>query len=99
MKVELIGIASGEYQDKNGKTKEMSQLYFKQPYSAYESAREGITCDGMKVGSAFFPKIVNAKAGDTIELEYEPGFQDKATLVNVAVIERAKAAPASAPAK
>lgn len=90
MKVELIGIASGTYQDKNGKEKEATTVYFKQPFSDYESHREGMECNGFKVGMAFYPRIVKAQAGDIIDLEYEPGFQDKATLVNITVVSSAK---------
>lgn len=89
MKVSLIGIMKGHYEDKNGKQKEASTLYFTQPFSNYESNREGMEALGSKVGQAFFPKVLDAKPGDTVDLVYEPGFQDKATLVDV-VVQKAK---------
>lgn len=90
MKVEVIGVQKGTYQDKNGKTKEMSNIFFKQPFNEYESDREGMNCDGFKTGGVFINKIVDAQAGDVVNLEYEPGFQEKATLVDVTVLQKAK---------
>lgn len=89
MKVTLIGIMRGHYEDKNGKKKEASTLYFTQPYSEYESKREGMEAHGFKTGQAFFPRIVDAKPNDVVDLIYEPGFQDKATLVDV-IVQKAK---------
>lgn len=90
MKVRLIGIASGTYKDKNDKEKEATTIYFEQPFNNYEASREGMKVDGQKVGTAFLPRIIDAQAGDEVDLEYEPGFQDKATLVNITVVSKAK---------
>lgn len=85
MKVTIIGIKKAK--TKNGR--EFSQYYFEKPFTDYEM--ENSDCAGMTVGSEFSYKDFGLKPGDVCDFQYEPGFDNKATLTDVVVLKEAVA--------
>lgn len=92
MKVEVIGVISGESKNKNGELKPSTTIFYKTPFSDYDSNREGMICDGKKVGQCYIGKIINCFAGDIVSLDFVPGYEGKATLDDVTVIQSRTAA-------
>ena len=84
MKAVLVGKKIGT----NSKTGRPSCNYYVQKeFTAYEA--QNAKFDGFAVESYYssidFPNI---KAGDHVNLEFEPGFQGAATLVNITVVSK-----------
>lgn len=72
----------------NSKTGKPSCNYFiKKEFSAYDASNA--VCEGFVTESYYsgidFPNI---KAGDRVNLEFEPGFQGQATLVNITAVKQ-----------
>ena len=84
MKVQIVGIQKG--QSRNGR--DFANLFFQKEFTPYE--QQSGQCAGLKVDSEFTYIPVDCKPGDVCELTYEPGYQDKATLVGVEVIPQKK---------
>ena len=89
MKANVIGVSTGTY-EKDGQTREASQIYVEIPFKEFESNRDGMTVLGKKTMQCYLGKKVDCKPGDEVYLEFEPGFQDKAQLVGVEVIGKAR---------
>lgn len=81
MKVLITGIKKA--QTKNGRN--YFQYYFQKAFSDYEVSNTD--CAGMAVGSEFSYKDYNLKPGDECDFQYEPGFDNKATLSDVVVLK------------
>ena len=56
------------------------------PFNQYEQTAE--RCDGAKVVSVYCGFEVNAKSGDVIEVDYEPGYEGKAVVADVRVLKK-----------
>ena len=85
MEAKVIGVRVSENQE----TQVVSTNLFVQiPFSQWES-ESAKSCNGMKVDTAYIRKEINTAPGDTVDLIYEKGFQDKAILVDVIVLHRA----------
>lgn len=86
MKATIIGIRRAENKDGNLVT----SLFVSIPFEDWEAAGDTTVCLGSKVSSEYIRKDINAKPGDVVELSYKKGFQDKAVLDDVTVLDRAK---------
>ena len=82
MRVTVIGVMKG--QNKNGK--EFMQIFATKPFSTYESQTN--QCLGLSVHSEFTYGNYDLTPGDEVELKYEPGYQGKATLVDIEVLKK-----------
>lgn len=83
MKVTVIGVKKAR--TKNGR--DFCQYYFEKPFTDYEV--ENGDCAGMNVGSEFSYRDYGLKPGDVCDFQYEPGFDNKATLSDVVVLKDA----------
>lgn len=85
MKVQIVGIQKG--QSRNGRG--FTNLHFTTEYTPYES--QNGSCVGFKVGTEFtYADLQGIQPGDVVDLVYEKGYQDKATLANVVMLEKKK---------
>ena len=85
MKGRLVGIVSRKKED--GKVSTM--LYLDQVgFNAYES--DATICKGYKTSEIYYNKEVNAEPGDLLQVDYEPGFQGRAQVSDISVLQRAK---------
>lgn len=83
MKVTILGIKKA--QTKNGR--DFWQYYFKKDFTDYDLNNS--ECMGEQVGSEFSYKDYTLRVGDVCDFQYEPGFNDKATLSDVVVLKNA----------
>lgn len=83
MKVTILGFRKA--QTKNGRG--FVQYYFKKDFSDYDLNNS--ECNGELVGSEFSYKDYNLKVGDVCDFQYEPGFNERATLSDVIVLKDA----------
>lgn len=83
MKVTIVGIKKAK--TKSGR--EFCQYYFSKNFTDYEM--ENSDCAGLTVGSEFSYKDYKLHPGDVCDFQYEPGFDNKATLADVAVLKDA----------
>lgn len=79
MKAEVIGVRVST----NAQGAKASNLYVSIPYTEYESSKAD-SCLGFKTAEHYLRQdLSNLKPGDKVNLEFEPGFEGKATLVGV----------------
>lgn len=90
MKVIILGVKKGTTKGGNN----FFQYYFKKPFTDYEV--ENSECLGMMTGAEFSYTDYNLKPGDECDFQYEPGYQNKATLSDVVVLKEAVAESAKA---
>ena len=81
MKVTILGIKKA--QTKNGR--DFWQYYFKKDFTDYDLNNS--ECEGEMVGSEFSYKDYILRVGDVCDFQYEPGFNDRATLSDVVVLK------------
>lgn len=81
MRVQLVGIREGE--TKNGKP--CYNYYGLKDFSDYD--KENSKCEGMEPVSAFSYKDYGVMVGDIVDFQYEPGYEGKAVLSNIVMIE------------
>lgn len=87
MIVKIIGIRT--YETKDGKI--VSVIFFGSDFEDWE--QEGaIRCDGNKVDSEYLGTydISNLKVGDVVKLSYNKGFQGKARLTDISLVNENK---------
>lgn len=85
MKARLTGIVSRKKED--GKVSTM--LYVDQiGFNAYES--DATICKGYKTAEIYYNKPVEAEPGDILQIDYEPGYQGRAQVSEISVIQRKK---------
>lgn len=83
----MKGILTGIVSRKKDDGKVSTMLYLTQVgFNSYES--EADICKGYKTQEVYYNKSVEAEPGDMINVEYEPGFQGRATVSEVSVIKR-----------
>lgn len=79
MKVEIVGVRRSE-----SKGRKVFNYYGLKEFTEYEI--ENSECDGKNVVSEFSYQDFAVFPGDIVEFSYEPGYQGRATLVDVKVI-------------
>lgn len=84
MRVTVIGVKVSQYKGKEGQIKTGYNICGLKDFTRYEL--ENADCEGQDVIREFSSVNFNVHPGDVVEFIYEPGFQDKATLVDVQVI-------------
>lgn len=83
MKVEIVGVRKSE--SKGRPAFNYSGL---KEYTDYE--RENSECEGRDVVSEFSYQDFGVHQGDIVEFYYEPGYQGRATLVDMKIVTPAK---------
>lgn len=91
MQVVIVGVKKTEYKGKDGQNKVGFNYCGMKDYTRYE--QENADCEGQDVIKEFSNIDFSIHPGDTVEFVYEPGFQDKATLVDVKVLAIADKPP------
>ena len=85
----MKGMLNGIVTRKKDDGKVSSMLYIAQiPLSKYDSNAD--VALGYKTKEVYVGWEVDAKPGDTIDVEYDEGFQGRADVTDVTVIERRK---------
>lgn len=87
MRVTVVGVRVSEYKGRDGKPKTGYNIFGLKDFNRY--AMETSDCEGQEVVSEFTTINFNVHPGDVVEFIYEPGFQDKATLVDIQVVSAA----------
>lgn len=87
MRVKLVGIRQGE--TKNKKT--FYNYYGLKDFSDYD--RENGECKGQMPVEAFSYKDYGVSVGDIVDFQYEPGYEGKAQLSNIVMLEMAGGTP------
>lgn len=87
MKVEIVGIRKGK--TKNGK--DFFNYYGLKEFSNYD--QENGECDGRMPVDAFSYMDYGVAVGDIVDFQYEPGFEGKATLSNIVMIQMGSGNP------
>ena len=83
----MKGILTGIVSRKKDDGKVSTMLYLTQiGFNLYES--EADLCLGYKTVEVYYNRLVDASPGDLINIEYEPGFQGRATVSDVTVVKR-----------
>lgn len=85
MDVVIVGVKRSDYKAKDGTQRVGFNICGIKDYTRYE--RENADCEGQDVIKEFTNIDFDVHPGDKVEFIYEPGFQDKATLVDVKMIE------------
>ena len=85
MRVTMIGVKKSEYKGKDGQLKTGFNYCGLKEFTRYEM--ENAQCEGQDVIREWSNIDFNIHAGDEVEFIYEPGFQDKATLVDIKFIK------------
>lgn len=91
MQVVIVGVKKTEYKGKDGQNKVGFNYCGMKDYTRYE--QENSACEGQDVIKEFSSIDFSIHPGDTVEFVYEPGFQDRATLVDVRVLAIADKPP------
>lgn len=81
MKVTIVGVKNA--QTKSGR--DFWEYYYQKNFTDYDL--DNAECSGLTVGSEFSYKDYGLRPGQICEFQYEPGFNDKATLTNVEVLK------------
>lgn len=85
MRVTVIGVKRSEYKGKDQQMKTGFNYCGLKEFTRYEM--ENAQCEGQDVIREWSNIDFNIHPGDEVEFIYEPGFQDKATLVDIKVIK------------
>lgn len=85
MRVILVGVKKSEYRGKDQTQKVGFSYCGLKEFTRYEM--ENAQCEGQDVIREWSNIDFNVHPGDEVEFIYEPGFQDKATLVDIKVIK------------
>lgn len=91
MEVVIVGVKASQYSGKDGKPRTGFNISALKDYTRYE--QENADCEGQDVIKEFTNIDFGIHPGDRVEFVYEPGFQDKATLVDVKVLAIADKPP------
>lgn len=87
MRVTVMGVKASQYKGKDGQLKSGYNISGLKDFTRYEM--ENADCEGQDVVREFTNVNFNVHPGDVVEFIYEPGFQDKATLVDIQIISLA----------
>lgn len=87
MQVLIVGVKKVEYKGRDEKGKVGFNISGLKDYTRYE--QENSECEGQDVICEWSSIDFGVHPGDKVEFIYEPGYQGKATLVDVQIIELA----------
>lgn len=87
MRVEIVGIRHGK--TKNGK--ESYNYFGLREFSDYD--QENSDCQGKLPVDAFSYKDYGVAVGDVVDFQYEPGFEGKAQLSNIVMVQMGSGNP------
>ncbi len=87
MQVTIVGVKQMDYKGKDGSRRQGFNICGLKDFTRYE--QENADCEGQDVVREFTSMDFNVHPGDKVEFIYEPGYQDKATLVDVKILELA----------
>lgn len=90
MLVVITGVKRQEY-EKNGKSQLAVNYSGTKAYTAYD--QESADCEGVDTIREYSRVDFDVHPGDTVEFVYEPGFQDRATLVDIRLVTPAEKPP------
>ncbi len=83
MRVTILGVKRSEYK-KDNQMRVGFNYYGAKEFTRYE--QENAECEGQAVISEWSNTDFGIHPGDVVDFIYEPGFQDKATLVDVQIV-------------
>ncbi len=83
MRVTILGVKRSEYKKDNQKKVGFNYCGIKE-FTRYE--QENAECEGHDVVREWSNTDFGIHPGDVVDFIYEPGFQDKATLVDVQIV-------------
>lgn len=63
-------------------------IFYTVPFGDYE-LENSESCDGLSCGQVFTYKDYSVRPGDVVDMRYEPGYQDKAQLVDIVMVKPA----------
>lgn len=79
--VTIVGVKKRQYTDKNGVLKNSFNYYGTKDFS--DRDLDTADCEGQLVVSEWSSIAFDVHPGDVVRFIYEPGYQDKATLVDI----------------
>ena len=88
MQVTILGIKKTSYKGKDGSDKIAYNYSCSKDYTEYE--QDNAECKGSDVIREYSSKEYPVQVGDVVNLIYEPGFEGKATLVDMQMVEISK---------
>lgn len=91
MQVTIVGVKKSEYTGKDNKPKVGYNYSGTKSFTRYE--QENSVCVGSDVIREFSSIDFGVIPGDIVEFVYEPGYQDKAILVDIKVLTPAEQPP------
>ncbi len=91
MQVQVVGVKKMEYMGRDSKSKIGFNYYGLKSFTKYEE--ENTACEGCAVITEFSNEDYNIHPGDIVEFVYEPGYQGKASLVNVLMLKMGEKPP------
>ncbi|MCH5261656.1 MAG: hypothetical protein J1F42_01965 [Lachnospiraceae bacterium] len=81
MIVQIVGVKKSEYKGNNGEQKVGYNIMGLKDFTSYEQGNA--ECQGHDVVREFTRQDFGVQPGDVVDFEYEPGFENRATLVGV----------------
>lgn len=81
MRVTLVGVKKSEYKSKDGVMKFSYNYCGLKDFTRYE--QENAECEGQDIVREWSGINFDVHPGDVVDFIYEPGYQDKATLVDI----------------
>lgn len=91
MRVTIVGVKKSEYKAKDGVMKNSFNYCGLKDFTRYE--QENADCEGQDIVREWSGVDFNVHPGDVVEFIYEPGYQDKATLVDIQPVALASSNP------
>lgn len=89
--ITLVGVRKGQYKSKEGVMKNSFNYYGVKDFNARDL--ETSDCEGQVVVQEWSNVDFNVHPGDVVRFVYEPGYQDKATLVDIEMVCQAGSVP------
>lgn len=90
MQVQIVGVKRSEYV-KDGKEKLACNYFGVKEFTEYE--KQNGDCEGLCAVAEYSSVDFGVHVGDIVEFMYEPGFKDKATLVDIRILKLADKQP------
>ena len=91
MQVQIVGVKRSEYVGKDGKDKVAFNYFGVKEFTEYE--KQNGDCEGLCAVAEYSSTDYGVHVNDIVEFMYEPGFQNKATLVDIRMLKLADKPP------